>query len=119
MYEGHALWAAYGEIDLAIIATTVVEPFGRIPVEAAAMGAPTIGARVGGITESIRDEENGLLYEFRDSAGLTAQMRRVLTDPGLYERLQAGLSTPIDTRTTGDALEAAYRAVLAEAGIRS
>ena len=56
------------------------------------MGAPTIGARVGGITESIRDEENGLLYDFRDSAGLTAQMRRVLTEPGLYERLQAGLS---------------------------
>jgi glycosyltransferase involved in cell wall biosynthesis len=114
MYEGSEVWDAYAAIDVAIIATTVVEPFGRIPVEAAAMGAPTIGVRVGGITESIRDEENGLLYDFRDAAGLTRQMRRVLEEPGLYERLQQGLSKPIDTRTIGEDVEAAYRTLLAQ-----
>ena len=115
MYEGSEIWAAYDAVDMAIIATTVPEPFGRIPIEAAACGVPTIGARVGGITESIRHEENGLLYGFRDPADLTRQMRRVLEEPGLYERLSAGLSTPLDTRTRGEATEAAYRSLLADA----
>jgi glycosyltransferase involved in cell wall biosynthesis len=117
MYDGAAIWDAYDAIDVAIIATTVPEPFGRIPIEAAAVGAPTIGARVGGITESIRHDKNGLLYDFRDSADLTRQMKRILEEPGLYERLREGLSPPVDTRDTGPAVEAAYRSVLADAGM--
>jgi glycosyltransferase involved in cell wall biosynthesis len=117
MYEGSAVWRAYDEIDVAIIATTVPEPFGRIPIEAAAAGAPTIGARVGGISESISHEVNGLLYDFRDVTDLTRQMRRILDEPGLYESLRKGLSKPVDTRTRGAAIEAAYRTVLATADI--
>jgi glycosyltransferase involved in cell wall biosynthesis len=116
MYEGADIWSAYDAIDVAIIATTVPEPFGRIPIEAAAAGAPTIGARVGGITESINHEANGLLYDFHDPADLTRQMRRILEEPELYERLRAGLSPPVDTRTTGAAVEDACRAVLTGAG---
>jgi glycosyltransferase involved in cell wall biosynthesis len=119
MYDGAGVWGAYDEIDVAIIATTVPEPFGRIPIEAAAAGAPTIGARVGGITESIRHGENGLLYDFRDSADLTKQMKRILDEPGLFERLLSGLAMPTGTRDTGAAIEAAYRSVLADAGIGS
>jgi len=119
MYQGPGIWAAYDAIDVAIIATTVPEPFGRIPVEAAAAGAPTIGARVGGITESIRHEVNGLLFDFRDGADLTRQMQRILEEPGLYDKLREGLAPPVDTRTTGAAVEAAYRAVLASADIES
>jgi glycosyltransferase involved in cell wall biosynthesis len=119
IYEGSASWDAYAGIDVAIIATTVPEPFGRIPIEAAAVGVPTIGARVGGITESIRHDENGLLYDFRDSADLTRQMKRILEEPGLYERLRKVLSPPIDSRDTAAAVEAAYRSVLTEAGIGS
>ena len=115
MYEGSAVWHAYDAIDVAIIATTVPEPFGRIPVEAAATGAPAIGARAGGIPESIRHDENGLLYDFRDSADLARQMTRILDEPGLYERLVEGLSPPVDTGDTGAAVEAAYRSLLADA----
>jgi glycosyltransferase involved in cell wall biosynthesis len=115
MYEGDALWSVYDEIDVAIIATTVPEPFGRIPIEAAASGAPTIGASVGGITESIRHDVNGLLYDFRDPADLTQQMQRMLEESGLYERLREGLSPPVDTRTRGAAVEAALRTVLGNA----
>ena len=117
MYEASAIWKAYDEIDVAIIATTVPEPFGRIPLEAAAVGAPTIGARVGGISESIRHEANGLLYDFRDAADLTRQMQRILKEPGLYERLRDGLAMPDDTRTKGAAFEAACRTLLANARI--
>ena len=119
MYEGAELWDAYSAIDVAIISTTVPEPFGRIPIEAAAAGAPTIGAKAGGVSESIRDGVNGLLYDFRDVDGLTRQMRRILEEPGLYDKLRAGLSPPVDTCTTGAAVEEAYRELLADAGAGS
>jgi glycosyltransferase involved in cell wall biosynthesis len=117
MYEGAGVWAAYALIDVALIPTTVPEPFGRIPLEAAAAGAPTIGARAGGIQESIRHGVNGLLHGFRDVADLTRQMRRMLEEPGLYERLREGLSVPVDTRSRAVAAEDAYLALLADAGI--
>jgi L-malate glycosyltransferase len=117
MYEGAAVWDAYSAIDVAVIPTTVPEPFGRIPVEAAAAGVPTIGASVGGITESISHDVNGLLHGFHDVADLTQQMRRILEEPGLYERLREGLSAPVDTRTRGAAVEEAYLALLATASV--
>jgi D-inositol-3-phosphate glycosyltransferase len=117
MYKTEDLWAVYDEIDAAIIATTVPEPLGRIPLEAAASGAPTIGANVGGIPESIRNEVDGLLYDFRDVADLTRQMRRILEEPGLYERLRKGLAKPVDTWTRAAAIEAACRSVLADPDI--
>jgi glycosyltransferase involved in cell wall biosynthesis len=119
MYEGTGVWSAYEAIDVAIIPTTVPEPLGLIPIEAAAAGVPTIGARVGGITESIRHEVNGLLHGFRDTADLTRQMRRILDEPGLYETLRTGLSPPADRRETGEAAEAVYRTLLANGQARS
>jgi glycosyltransferase involved in cell wall biosynthesis len=114
MYAPDELWTVYGEIDVAVIATTVPEPFGRIPIEAAASGAPTIGARIGGIPESIRHDVNGLLYAFRDVADLSRQMQRILEEPALYERLREGLAPPVDTRTVGPDVEAVCRRAVAE-----
>jgi glycosyltransferase involved in cell wall biosynthesis len=115
MYQAAEIWAAYDIIDLAIIATTVPEPLGRIPMEAAAAGVPTIGAKIGGITESIQHEQNGLLFEYRNAADLARQMQRVLEEPRLYDTLQRGLSAPVDTRNVGAAVESAYRELLANA----
>jgi glycosyltransferase involved in cell wall biosynthesis len=115
MYQPHEVWKPYGEIDVAVMATTVCEPLGRIPLEARAMGAPTIAPAIGGIRESIRDGIDGLLYTFRDPGDLERQMRRILTEPGLVNRLIDGLQPVIDTRTRGAALEAVYRSILADA----
>jgi glycosyltransferase involved in cell wall biosynthesis len=113
LYTPEEIWDAYGELDVAVMATTVCEPFGRIPLEAAAMGAPTIAPAIGGLVESIRDGVDGLLYRFGDADDLERQMRRILTEPGLFGRLCEGLQPVIDTRERGAALEAAYRSFLA------
>jgi glycosyltransferase involved in cell wall biosynthesis len=112
MYGQVEMWDAYLEIDVAVMATTVSEPFGRIPVEAKAVGAPTIAPDIGGIGESIRDDIDGLLYRFQDPHDLERQMRRVLTERGLFERLSSELRPPIDTRTRGEALEKLYLSML-------
>jgi len=102
----------YEEIDVALMATTVCEALGRVPMEAAAVGAPTIAPAVGGIPETIRDEEDGLLYRFLDPKDLERQMRRVLEEPGLMSRLLKNVRRPVETADRASAVEDFYFDVL-------
>jgi len=108
------LWGVYAEMDVAVMATLVSEPFGRVPQEAAAMGAISIVPAVGGLTEQIRDGVDGLLFRFRDADHLTRQMRRVLTEPDLLPRLMANLWEVPDTRVQAARVEAFYDEVLGQ-----
>ena len=54
-------------------------------MEAALCGTPSIALAIGGLPESIVDGTTGLLAN--DTAGLIAQTRRLLDDPGLRESL--------------------------------
>jgi glycosyltransferase involved in cell wall biosynthesis len=112
MYSPDELWSVYSQIDVALMATTVCEPLGRIPLEAAAAGTTTIAPSIGGIAESIRHGVDGLLYTFRDPRDLERQMQRVLEEPGLVERLINNLSPVVDTRERGEAVEQFYFKVL-------
>lgn len=112
MYAPNELWKVYSEIDVALMATTVCEPLGRIPLEAAAAGAPTIAPAIGGITETIRDGVDGLLYQFRDAKDLESKMRRVLIEPGLVNQLIENLREVPDTRDRAASVEQFYYEVL-------
>ena len=94
------------------MATTVSEALGRIVLEAAATGAPSIAPRSGGIPEMIRHEENGLLFAFRDGRDLEQQMRRVLTESELLQHLLDGQQAVLNTRDAVANMEAFYWRVL-------
>ena len=70
--------------------------------EAAALGLPVVGARVGGIPELVREGESGLLFERSDAAGLRAALRRLAGDPALCARLGAGARARAQTEWTPD-----------------
>lgn len=116
MYQSEEIWNIYAKIDVALMATTVCEPFGRVPIEAASVGVPTIAPAIGGITESIRDNVDGLLYTFRDTDHLKHQMRRVLEEPGLVERLARELRRAPDIRNMAAEIEEFYLSVLGRNG---
>src|SRR5205085_12622110 len=105
-------WDVYAEIDLLVMATTVVEAYGRVVQEAAAAGVPTLAPAVGGISEQIRDGVDGLLYRFRDRADLKRQMARVIEQPMLVQQLSANLWEVTDTRAAVGAVEEFYFKVL-------
>lgn len=63
------------------------EGFGRVAIEAAALGVPTIGTRVGGIPEVVKDHETGLLIHVDDTDDLTHAIERLAGDEGLRRRL--------------------------------
>jgi glycosyltransferase involved in cell wall biosynthesis len=111
-YDGSMALGIYNDMDVAIMATVVVEPFGRVPLEAAAVGVPTVAPAVGGIVESIRHGVDGLLYRFRNTADLKDQLARLLQEEGLISRLAANLRPVPDTRVAAGAIEEFYELVL-------
>ncbi len=63
-------------------------------LDAMAAGVPVVATGTGGIPEVVKDEENGILVPPRDAERLAAGVLRVLSDPGLAQRLvEAGHST--------------------------
>ena len=65
------------------------EPFGRTVIEAFACARPVVAASVGGIRETVRHGENGLLVEYGDEDALATTILAVLEDPERGGRLVA------------------------------
>lgn len=65
------------------------EAFGIALLEAMAAGVPAVAARVGGIPEFTRHEENALLVEPDDPVALAAALVRLVQDEALRARLAA------------------------------
>lgn len=63
------------------------EPLGLVTLEAMASGTPVIAARVGGVPELVEHEVNGLLFGVDRVEEIAHQLRRVLSDPELRDRL--------------------------------
>ncbi|MBO3087265.1 glycosyltransferase [Cellulomonas dongxiuzhuiae] len=64
-----------------VVATPWYEPFGIVPLEAAACGVPVVGSAVGGLLDSVVDGVTGVLVPPRDPAALAAAVRGLLADP--------------------------------------
>lgn len=68
----------YAACDVAISSSIEPESFGRVAVEAQAMGRPVIATAHGGSLETIRHGETGLLVDPFDPAAMTAACERML-----------------------------------------
>ena len=79
------------EIDVLVVPSLWHENSPRVIQEAFAGKTPVIASHVGGISEFVKHEENGLLFERGNVNDLARQMRRVVDEPGLLENLVAGI----------------------------
>jgi glycosyltransferase involved in cell wall biosynthesis len=70
--------AAYSLSSVAVVPSRDPEGFGRVPVEAMAMGVPVIASALGGAVETIIDGKTGWLVPPEDSEALAALLRRAL-----------------------------------------
>lgn len=69
-------------LDLFVL-PTLQEALGTSFLEAAAMRKPTVGTRVGGVPEAVKDGVTGLLVEPDDAKGLASAVVKLLKDPEL------------------------------------
>lgn len=73
--------ACLDAMDVAVHASTTPEPFGRVLIEAMALGRPVIAPREGGPVVIVADGETGLLVEPRSPEAIAAAIRALLDDP--------------------------------------
>jgi len=69
--------AAFAWADMVIVPSTRPEAFGRVAVEAGAMGKPVAAAAHGGALETVVDGETGVLVKPGDAAALASSIDRV------------------------------------------
>jgi glycosyltransferase involved in cell wall biosynthesis len=89
--EPSEVYAYYREADFLVL-PSVSETSPLVVIEALACGIPVLSTRLPGIAAIVHDGENGLLVDAGDVAGLTAGLRRLVTDSALASRLKARAS---------------------------
>ena len=109
----------YAEASVFVM-PSLIEAFGVVFLEAMAAGVPVIGSNVGGITELIRDEENGLLARVDDPEHLAQQINRLLGDSDLRQRVIARGQDTVKQFSVQHMLECTYRVyeALCPSGVR-
>lgn len=95
--------AIYKLADVVVSASTDPEAFGRVMVEAQAMGRPVVASDHGGAPEIVRDGVTGWLVKPGDPEALAAGLRRALAlGPGAREDLAAAAIRHARSRFTID-----------------
>ncbi len=77
----------YAAADIVVNPARFNEPFGRVAVEALSAGCPLVAARVGAISEVVRDGREALLFPAEDHEALRRAVSRLWRDPRLREEL--------------------------------
>jgi len=73
--------------DVVVMSSIEPEAFGRVIIEAQAVGVPVVATRVGGIMEVVEDEHTGLLVLPRDTDAMANAVLRLLDDRALARRI--------------------------------
>ena len=72
--------AAISSLDVLVHTSTKPEPFGRVVIEAMAVGTPVVAARAGGTPEILSDGVTGALVTPGDVAGYVTALKRALVE---------------------------------------
>ncbi|MEP3573317.1 MAG: glycosyltransferase, partial [Ekhidna sp.] len=54
------------------------ESLGLVGIEAMACGVPVIGSDIGGITEYLKDEENGFVFSYQNDNGVYLSVKKFM-----------------------------------------
>ena len=92
-----------------------VEGFGIVFLEAALCGTPSVSTRIGGIPDAVVDGETGLLSTPGDHGAILRNVRRLLDEPGLRDRLAQAAARRARDEFSWAAVTRRYEALLLEA----
>lgn len=85
---GEAMPALYARHDV-LVWPAIREAFGFAFLEAQASGLAVVGGDAFGVPDVVADGETGLLSREGDAAGFAANLRRLITDAALLDRLSS------------------------------
>lgn len=103
--------------DAFVFPSILPEGMPMVVLEAMAAGVPVVATRVDGVTDVIRDGEDGLLARPNDAADLARTIKLLADDEGLYGRLRRNAHRKQQSQFSADSMAAQvaviYRSILA------
>jgi glycosyltransferase involved in cell wall biosynthesis len=90
--------AAMRSLDICVHASTQPEPFGRVIVEAMAVGLPVIASRGGGADELIEEGKTALAFPPGDAKELAGLIKRLANDKLLRRRMGDAGHSSVESR---------------------
>lgn len=107
--------ALYRAADVCVFPSRY-EPLGNVVIQAWAHGLPVVAAESQGPKALIEDGEDGLLVPIDDAPAVARGVRRVLTEPGLGERMAAAGLARVRREFSEAAVVAQWKALFADYG---
>jgi lipopolysaccharide heptosyltransferase II len=86
--------------DLLVLPTLVPEAFGRVIIEAGAVGTPVIATALGGVLDIIESGKNGLLVTPGDIKGMAEAMKEILQNKKKAREFAANLKEKVTQQFT-------------------
>lgn len=100
------------EMNVLVVPSRWYENGPGVIFEAFAAGTPVVATDLGGMSEFVRHEEDGLLFELENAEDLARQLRRLVEEPGLLKKLRAGIGPVKTVQENVDELEELYGRLL-------
>ena len=88
------------QADVCVLSTVTQEAFGRVILEAQAVGVPVVATSVGGVVDIIDDGQTGLLVLPKDPDGMARAVIRVLNDKKFAAQLVEAARQKLQERFT-------------------
>lgn len=77
----------YAEMDIVVVPSTWIEPFGITALEGMAAGLPVVASKIGGLAQTVVHEETGLHFEPGQPNDLAHCLARLANDRELRSRM--------------------------------
>lgn len=110
--------ALMADVDWVVVPSVWWENAPLVIQESFAHGRPVICANVGGMAEAVRDGIDGLHFTRGNPRSLEQAMRRAIEEPGLWQRLAAGITPPRAVEEAADEHLDLYHSLINQASPR-
>jgi len=113
-FPPEGIGAVLTEMEVLVVPSRWYENTPLVVYSAFAAGTPVVATNLGGLSEVVKHEENGMLFELENAEGLAKQLRRLGGESGLLERLRAGIGPVKTVEENAAELEALYEGLRGE-----
>ena len=84
--------------DMLVLSTRFPEAFGRVIIEAGAVGVPVCAPNIGGIGEIIEDRKDGLLFSCADQNSMAKAIITMLSNSDLMQQCRENLRKKVEDK---------------------
>lgn len=115
-FPNSKLGAILQELDVLVVPSRWYENTPLVIQSAFATKTPVMATDLGGMSELVKHDKNGLLFTVNDAQSLKQQLLRIINEPQLLPRLREGIAPERTVRQMVDDIESVYETVLNRAG---